>query len=373
MVRIEAMKHQIGTGKADPVDRKKLLAGALNFILPLFVMTYMLVSGKTPSFAACYAILTLVLVSWITPNRMGPKKISQAFVMGIKTSIMTAVLLVAVGLINNAVTTSGLANSFALMIAQWSQGSLLIALVLVGIASLVLGMGLPVTAAYIVLAILSAPALAGMLADGIIVEQLVSGISDPVKAGMFALVDSPLAAKVSSGMSLAEARQLMSDIPFDLAVVIRPALVDKEQLTIFLLTAHLIVFWLSQDSNVTPPVCLAAFAAAGIAKSPPMATGLQSWKIAKGLYIVPLIFAYTPLVGADVWTALQIGVFSLFGMYAFTALVQRHSEGPLSLWLYPLLLAGGAACFWPLNLVANVPGAVAIVLVVILSSRSARA
>ncbi len=372
MVRIEAMKHHIGTGKADPVDRKKLLAGALNFILPLVVMTYMLVSGKTPSFAACYAILTLVLVSWLTPNRMGPKKISQAFVIGIKTAVMTSVLLVAVGLINNAVTTSGLANTFALMIAQWSQGSLLIALALIGIASLVLGMGLPVTAAYIVLAILSAPALAGMLADGLIVEQLVAGISDPAKTAMFALVDSPLTAKIPIGMSIAEARQLMSDIPFDLAIVIRPMLVDKDTMTIFLLTAHLIVFWLSQDSNVTPPVCLAAFTAAGIAKSPPMATGFESWKIAKGLYIVPLIFAYTPLIGGDFLTAIQIGFFSLFGIYAFNCMVQRHSEGPLALWSYPVLLTAAAACFWPLNLTANIAGATAIIMVITLSARKSR-
>lgn len=372
MVRIEAMKHHIGTGRPEPVDRKKLAAGALNFLLPLGVMTYMLITGFTPSYAACFAILSLIVVSWFTPNRMLPKQIAQAFVMGIKTSVMTAVLLVAVGLINNAVTTSGLANTFALMIAQWSQGSLLIALVLIGIASLVLGMGLPVTAAYIVLAILSAPALAGMLADGIITDLLVHGIADPAKAAMFALVDSPLAAKVSTGMSPEEAQALMSAIPFDLAVVIRPALVDKEQLTIFLLTAHLIVFWLSQDSNVTPPVCLAAFAAAGIAKSPPMATGLESWKIAKGLYIVPLIFAYTPLIGADLVTSVQIGLFSLIGIYAFTALIQRHSEGPLALWAYPLLMIGAAGCFWPDHLMANIGGAAAILAVVVLSSRSAR-
>ena len=51
-------------------------------------------------------------------------------------------------------------NSFSLMIAQWSQGSMVLAILLVGLASLVLGMGLPVTAAYIILAILTAPALA---------------------------------------------------------------------------------------------------------------------------------------------------------------------------------------------------------------------
>ncbi|MBT3401164.1 MAG: TRAP transporter fused permease subunit, partial [Rhodospirillaceae bacterium] len=202
MVRVESMKHRIGTEQIAAVDWKKLWGGALNFVLPLGIMTYMLVSGRTPSFAACFAIGTLIVVSWVTPNRMGPRKISRALVLGIKTSIMTAVLLVTVGLINNAVTTSGLGNGFALMIAQWSQGSVLIAVILIAIVSLVLGMGLPVTAAYIVLSILSAPALAGLLADGILVEMLVNGIADPAQAAMFALVDSPHVANITQGMSL---------------------------------------------------------------------------------------------------------------------------------------------------------------------------
>jgi len=372
IVRIEAMKYGIGTEQAKHVDRKKMLAGALNFILPLTVMTYLLVSGKTPSYAASIAIGTLIVVSWFTPNKMGPKNISRALALGVTTSIMTAVLLVAVGLINNAVTTSGLANTFALMIAQWSQGSLWIALILVTLASLVLGMGLPVTAAYIVLSILSAPALAGMLADGLIVEQLVTGIGDPAAAAMFMLVDSPLAANVATGMSLPEAKELMSALPFELAVVIRPVLVDVESMTTFLLTAHLIVFWLSQDSNVTPPVCLAAFTAAGIAKSPPMATGVEAWKIAKGLYIVPILFAFTPLIGGDLLTVARIGFFSLFGMYAFSSLLQRYSEGPMRWWMYLGMLIGGAAAFYPLNWLFNVTGAAIVCTLVVLSSRAGK-
>jgi TRAP transporter 4TM/12TM fusion protein len=369
IVRIEAMKHDIGVEEANMVDRKKLYAGALNFVLPLGIMTYMLVSGRTPSYAACIAIATLIVTSWFTPNRMTPKKIGEALMMGMKTAAMTAILLVAVGLINNAVTTSGVANSFALMIAQWSQGSLMIALILIALASLVLGMGLPVTAAYIVLAILSAPALSGMLADGLIVEQLVAGIADPAKAAMFALADSPLVAKVGTGMTPDEAQQLVGSLPFELAVVVRPALVDPATMTTFLLTAHLIIFWLSQDSNVTPPVCLAAFTAAGIAGSPPMATGFESWKIAKGLYIVPLIFAYTPMIGGSLYEVVQIGFFSLFGIYAVNMLIQRYAEGPIPLWLYPILVAGGAASFWPLDLIVNIPGAVVVTLVVLLTSR----
>jgi len=226
IVRIEAIKHDIGTEQVSAIDRTKMLAGVLNFVLPLAVMTWMLVTGKTPSYAAALAIGVLIVVSWLTPNKMGPKNILRAFSLGISTSVMTAILLVAVGLINNAVTTSGLANTFALMIAQWSQGSLLIALTLVALASLVLGMGLPVTAAYIVLSILSAPALAGMLADNLIVEQLVQGISDPSIGAMFMLVDPLLPDKIAAGMSLAEARGLMSSMPFDLSIALRPMLVD---------------------------------------------------------------------------------------------------------------------------------------------------
>jgi TRAP transporter 4TM/12TM fusion protein len=372
MVRVEAMKHNIGTEDVAAVDRAKLWGGALNFLLPLAVMTWLLVSGRTPAFAACVAIGTLIAVSFVTPNRMMPKKIVQALMLGIKTSIMTAVLLVTVGLINNAVTTSGLANGMSLMIAQWSQGSVLIAVILIALVSLVLGMGLPVTAAYIVLSILSAPALAGLLADGILAEMLASGLTDPAQIAMFALVDSPLAAKVGTGMSLEEARQLVSGLPFELALVIRPALLDAETLTVFLLTAHLIVFWLSQDSNVTPPVCLAAFTAAGIAKSPPMATGVEAWKIAKGLYIVVLLFAFTPLIGATFWESVQIGGFALFGIYSMTAMIQRHSEGPIPLWLYPVLAGGGLLCFIPLDLLLNVIGAVLVVAVIVFTSRRGR-
>lgn len=369
IVRIEAMKYNIGTEKVEAIDKAKIRGGLLNFVLPLGVMTTMLVSGKTPSFAASYAIATLIIVSWFSPKRMGPRNIARALTLGINTSIMTAILLVAVGLINNAVTTSGLANTFALMIAQWSQGSLLIALTLVAIASLVLGMGLPVTAAYIVLSILSAPALAGMLADGQIAQLLVQGVSDPAVAGVMMLVDSPHVAKIATGMTMDEAWQLLSAMPFELAVVVRPTMVDAETMLGFLLTAHLIVFWLSQDSNVTPPVCLAAFTAAGIAGSKPMATGFEAWKVAKGLYIVPLIFAYTPLIGGDFITVLQIGFFSLFGIYAINALIQRYAEGPVAWWTYPILIVGGALSFIPLNLLANVAGALLVAACIYVSVR----
>lgn len=369
IVRIEAMKHQIGTENVPAIDKQKMLAGLLNFVLPLGVMTYMLVSGKTPSYSASVAIGTLVVVSFLTPNKMTPERLSKALSLGIKTSIMTAVLLVAVGLINNAVTTSGLANTFALMIAQWSQGSLLIALTLITVASLVLGMGLPVTAAYIVLSILSAPALAGMLADGLIVEQLMAGINDPGVAAMFMLVDPALPAQLALGLSEVEAKELLTSMPFDISVALRPLLIDPAAMTTFLLTAHLIVFWLSQDSNVTPPVCLAAFTAAGIAGSKPMATGVEAWKIAKGLYVVPLLFAYTPMIGAELPDLLRLGLFSLFGLYALNALLQMYAEGPIPWWGYPVFILAAVACFIPLEWSLNLTGAFVVTTMIMLTGR----
>jgi TRAP transporter 4TM/12TM fusion protein len=383
VVRIEAVKHRVGEGVDMRVSRAKILAGALTFIVPLVVMIGLLMSGITPSFAASTSIAALIIVSWLAwflgratgtielqTNVMNIKRIVEACLLGMRSGILTAILLVSIGVINNAIVTSGIGNGFSLMIAQWSQGSPIVAIALIALASLVLGMGLPVTASYIILAILCAPALAGILADTIIIEKLVGGLTDPMQAALFMLVESPHVAKVATGMSLEEASSLMADVPFEVAMTIRPMLVNAEMLMGFLLVAHLIIFWLSQDSNVTPPVCLAAFTAAAIAKSPPMATGFQSWKAAKGLYIVPLLFAYTPLVNGSFLEMLQIGFFALFGIYATNALIARFAEGPIALWHWPMLLAGAILSFWPLDLMMNMFGATFVLGTIIQSHRS---
>jgi len=378
IVRIEAVKHDAGSEIDMTVDRGKLLSGGLVFLIPLTTMVWLLLTGVTPAYAACWAIAALIGTSWFTsvvarlfPNTsftpvvMGPRKIVEALVTGVNASILTAILLVAIGLINNAIVTSGVGNGFSLMIVQWSQGSLVIALGLIAIASLVLGMGLPVTAAYIILAILTAPALAGIMADAVVVEQLVQGITDPTKSALFFLVEHPNVAKIAQGMTHSEAWDLVGAIPFEIAVTIRPALVDPAQTMTFLLVAHLIIYWLSQDSNVTPPVCLAAFTAAGIAGSRPMATGIESWKIAKGLYIVPLLFAYTPLISGDFIEVMQVAVFSLFGIYATNALIQLYSEGPVGVLEVVVLIVGAALAFWPMMLIANVAGAALVTGVIV--------
>ncbi len=382
IVRIEAVKYDAGSEIDLTVDRAKMISGGMVFVIPLTVMIWLLLSGVTPPYAACWAIAAVIATSWLTslmahfskdggfkPVQMGPAKISEALVSGVRSAIMTAILLTAIGIMNNAIVTSGVGNGFSLMIAQWSQGSLVLAIALIAIASLVLGMGLPVTAAYIILAILTAPALAGIMADAVIAKELMAGITDPAKSGLFFLVDHPLVAKVTIGMTKSEAWELIRNIPFEVAVTIRPVMVDPTLQATYLLTAHLIIFWLSQDSNVTPPVCLAAFTAAGIAGSRPMATGFESWKIAKGLYVVPLLFAYTPLISGDFIEVIQIGFFALFGIYATNAIIQWYAEGPIGPVFALLLVLGAVGAYWPLALLPNILGALTVLTVIVMSSK----
>jgi TRAP-type uncharacterized transport system fused permease subunit len=128
---------------------------------------------------------------------------------------------------------------------------------------------------------------------------------------------------------------------------VREQLLSPAVITATLLAAHMIIFWLSQDSNVTPPVCLATFAAATIAKAPAMRTGFTAWKFAKGLYIVPLLFAYTPLLHGDWLAVLWVFAFAALGLYALAGAFEGYLEGPVSWRLRPLLMIAAVGLLWP--------------------------
>jgi len=115
----------------------------------------------------------------------------------------------------------------------------------------------------------------------------------------------------------------------------------------------MLIFWYSQDANVTPPVCLAAYSAAGIAGSPPLKTGMEAWKLAKGLYLIPLLFVYTPILfEGTVFQVIAAAASGLLGLLAFAIL----SEGyffRLANW--PTRIGFGAVTllmFWP-STIAN--------------------
>jgi TRAP-type uncharacterized transport system fused permease subunit len=149
------------------------------------------------------------------------------------------------------------------------------------------------------------------------------------------------------------------EMPLEMKQLLRQELLDPGLLAGMLLTAHLVIFWLSQDSNVTPPVCLVAFAAAGIAGSRPMATGLTAWKLAKGLYLVPLLFVYAPLITGNWAERLEVFAWACLGIYALCGLLQWYLEKPLSPASAALLLLSAVLLLWvPLGFWMHLAGAV---------------
>ncbi len=101
------------------------------------------------------------------------------------------------------------------------------------------------------------------------------------------------------------------------AVVAVPALIH---LGVNEIAAHMIVYWLSQDSNITPQVCIAAFAGATIAKANMWRTAFASFKFAKLLYLGPFLFGYVPgfSLNSTAWDILKAFVLILIGTYAYS-------------------------------------------------------
>ena len=322
--------------------------GGLQFFLPVSVLIGLLIAGFTPTYCAGFAILALIAASWLRKGYgMGPRAIYEALAKGASDMILTAMLLVGVGVVINAIATTGIGNTFSLMINDWAGGNLMIALILIALASLVLGMGLPVTASYVVLATLSAPALADLIAQSSLLDAIASGqVADQAKA-MLMLVAPERMAEIGQPMARDAAAELLARIPPDLLGAFKEQALSASAITTILLSAHMIIFWLSQDSGVTPPVCLTAFAAAAIARTPPMATGFVAWKLAKGLYIVPFLFAYTPMLGGELWYDLEVAFFAFFAIYALAGALDGHLEAPVGWPMRAALFALGIALMWP--------------------------
>ena len=358
-VRIEAKRLRLTpTGNEESENISDVLKEGWHFIIPMIVLVGFLVSGRTPTTSAAFAILSVIGASWISPKPMKLWDVFDAVVDGVKTMVSTALLLVAVGIIINVVTTTGVGNAFSLMIVEWAQGSLLVTLVLVALASLVLGMGLPVTASYIVLATLSAPLIFDLISQSQLLEALQAG-------------DLPSNVAATIGLFGGDPVIALQEMPLEMKQLIRQEMIEPELLTGMLLSAHLIIFWLSQDSNVTPPVCLASFAAAGIAGTRPIATGLTSWKVAKGLYLVPVLFAYSPLISGTWPERIEVFIWSCLGLYAMAGLLQWHLETKINIMIAGGLAISAALLMWtPFPIYFHIAGATILLLIIFFQNRN---
>ncbi|WFB49060.1 TRAP transporter permease [Vibrio coralliilyticus] len=347
-VRIEAKRSGVQKVSTGGESLLRVLLSGWHNLIPLAVLVTLLVEGFTPTYAAGLSILSVVVASWFSKqHRMGPRAIFEALAQGAQNMATTAVLLVGIGLVVNVISTTGIGNTFSLMIHHWANGQLLLMILFVALASLILGMGLPVTASYIVLGTLSAPALYELLAEKQLLDLMVSGQLPQEAMSIFMLTAPDQLSTLAAPMSLETAQQLLSQVPADFMQTLLEQSLGLETVSLALLSAHLIIFWLSQDSNVTPPVCLTAFAAATIARTPPMRTGFTAWKIAKGLYLVPLLIAYSGIVSWDTVSVLEAGVFAILGTYAFVGAMEGYLEGKIHLVMRILLVAIGFALVWP--------------------------
>ena len=309
-VHYEAKKYGLKGQPRETLPKVGLvLKGGLHFLIPVGILIYVLVQNYSPMMSGFVAVMSILgtsllanTVKWMVidnTSRANPlqrlsffqfglaeaRQIRNALEKGAVSAIMVSVACAAAGIIVGMVTLTGMGLKFSSLVIDLSFGIKVLAILLIGAASLVLGMGLPVTASYIVLATLAGPAL------------------------------------------------------LDLGVPV--------------MVAHMIVFWYSQDANVTPPVSLASFAAAGVAGANPMRTAFVSWKLAKGLYIIPIVMAYRPLLGMGKnyellhWEVGITMITTTLGLVAFASTLERYFLRKAT-WPETLLFFTAAAgLVWP--------------------------
>lgn len=278
MVHYEACKTGIGfIPLADRKDPLIVFKRGWYHLIPLVLLIYVILSGSTPSLAALYAILSSIFIAFVRNALKGDFKkffttLFEALANGGEKSLIVGSTAGPVGILVGIALLTGLAFKFSSVVLSFTFGLKWMALLLVMVATFVLGMGMTVTADYLILAILAVPAMGEM------------------------------------------------GIP--------------------IIAAHLTAFWYSQSSNVTPPVCLAAFAGAGIAGSNPYKTGLHAMRFSSYLYLMPFMFTYTPILMLDGFSykVLFSWMTAFVSAIPFGAGAIGYLLGPLKLWHRAILI-----------------------------------
>jgi TRAP transporter 4TM/12TM fusion protein len=271
MIHLRASKNGLeGLPKSQLPKVSQVLRERGYLLIPLVVLVYMLVNGRTPIYAAFFSILMTVgltiVVRVIKKETKGLfMDIVNALESGTRTALGVAMSCAVVGLIIGVATLTGFGLKLAGAILFLGNGVLFLTLFFTMIACIVLGMGLPSIPAYIITATMAAPALAKM------------GV---------------------------------------------PPLVS-----------HMFVFYFGMLANLTPPVALAAFAGAGIAGGNPAKTGIQAVKLASAGFVVPYIFAFSPallMVDASPFTIVIAAATAIVGVISLGCAVEGYMLDRLS-------------------------------------------
>jgi len=299
-VHLEAVKTGLkGLSKEEVPKLRQVLKDGGHLIVPLLVLVFLLaVMRFSPMYAAFWSIVASVVVSSLRKNtRMTPKDILKALEMGAKGALIVVAACACAGIFIGVISLTGLGLRFSSIVLEIGAGSLLVTLILTMISCYILGMGVPTTAAYILAAVLAAPALIGL------------------------------------GLPM--------------------------------LTAHLFVFYSALLADITPPVAVAAFTAAGIAKADPMRTAVTAVRIGWLKFLVPYYFVYIPaliIVGYEPLAVLQALIVTSLSALALSAVLQKWLIKSLRYWELVALLAA-AAGFFHASLVTSIAAFVLLAIV----------
>lgn len=252
--------------------------------LPLVAIIYLLVEGSTPMKAALWGLVVAVLASFLSrATRMKPQDMLSALEQGARNALGVVIACAAAGMIVGTVTLTGLGLKLANGLIVLARGQLLPTLFFTMITSLILGMGAPTTANYVITSTIAAPAL--------------------LKLGVPAIA------------------------------------------------AHMFAFYFGIVADLTPPVALAAFAGAGIAKANPIKTGVESTKLAIAAFLIPYFFVYAPsllLIGRMPWLeTLRVILGAVIGMIGVGAAVEGWLVTGTKAIERPFLLIGGLLLIHP--------------------------
>jgi TRAP transporter 4TM/12TM fusion protein len=284
VVHFEAKKCGLkGLSRDQLPNLWKVLKKDSYLILPLFAIIYLLVEGFTPMRAALGGLgLCIVVGLFRKATRLNLTRLLDTLEAGARGALGVALACATAGIIVGVVTLTGIGLKLGDGLLSLSGGFLIPTLIFTMITSLILGMGAPTTANYIITSTCAAPAI---LALGV-----------PV------------------------------------------------------LAAHMFVFYFGIVADITPPVCLAAFAGAAIAKANPIKTGINATKLAIAAFIVPYIFVYSPellMIKATGWTIGQATVTAILGMICIGAAVEAWYWTGMSWWERLVMVAAGLLLIIP--------------------------
>ncbi len=296
-VHLESKKEKILGLPANqlPVLKDLILTQGYLFA-PLIAIIAILVSGQSPMKAALIGIGVAFVVSLFRKEtRMSLRQIIDFLEEGARVALAVIAATAAAGIIVGVVTLTGVGLKVAGGLLELANEQLILTMFFTMIASLILGMGLPTTANYVITATMAAPALLAF-------NELYGTEVVPI------------------------------------------------------LAAHLFVFYFGIVADITPPVALAAYAGSGIARSNPFMTGVTAMKIGIGAWIIPFIFVLNPvIILADVsWSdpvsilkvALAI-ITALIGMMGISASMIGYLAGNSKVWERVLSALGGLMLIYP--------------------------